>query len=267
MRVQHNIASMNSYRNFNVNNSKMSKNLEKLSSGYAINRAGDDAAGLAVSEKMRWQITGLEAATKNAKDGIGLIQTAEGALTEVHDMLNRMTYLAEQSANGTYTATDRTNLNLEYAQLNAEIVRINGSANFNGNNLFNNASNVKITVDENGIQMTVSTSWSLTSLTALTDDISSATTAKNAVTKLKADINTVSQKRATLGAQQNRLEHTVNNLTTSSENLTAAESRIRDTDMAKEMLNFSKLQIMLQAGTSMLAQANQLPQNVLALIR
>jgi flagellin len=266
MRIQHNIAAMNSYRNFGINSSKMSKNLEKLSSGYAVNRAGDDAAGLAVSEKMRWQITSLEAATKNAKDGIGMVQTAEGALTEVHDMLNRMTYLAEQSANGTYDTNDRNQLNKEFTALQTEIKRIGTSANFNGSSLFG-ASNKDFVIDENGSKMTIVCSNAMSDLTAISDTITSAAAALSAVTKLKADIDTVSGWRADLGALQNRLEHTVNNLGVMRENITDAESRIRDTDVAEEMMRFTKNNIMNQAAQAMLAQANQLPQGVLQLLQ
>jgi flagellin len=270
---------MNSYRNFGVNNSKMSKNLEKLSSGYAINRAGDDAAGLAVSEKMRWQITGIEAATKNAKDGIGLVQTAEGALTEVHDMLNRMTYLSEQAANGTYTAGDRTNLKAEFTELANEIKRIGDTANFNGNALFKGATggatkNINIVIDENGSKLTVkATSYMITggTLQALSQASkltnTSTDTILEVVTQLKEDIKSVASWRAELGATQNRLEHTVNNLGVMRENITDAESRIRDTDVAEEMMKFTKNSIMNQAAQAMLAQSNQLPQGVLQLLQ
>jgi len=270
MRIQHNIAAMNSYRNFGVNNSKMSKNLEKLSSGYAINRAGDDAAGLAVSEKMRWQITSIEAATKNAKDGIGLIQTAEGALTEVHDMLNRMTYLAEQSANGTYEDTDRGQLQLEFAQLQDEIKRIGSTANFNGRKLLDGTTSIDLVIDEQKSTLTVS-AWGLaskiSSVLASTVTISTAGAASTLTQTLKTAINDVSTQRATLGAQQNRLEHTVNNLGVMRENITDAESRIRDTDVAEEMMKFTKNNIMNQAAQAMLAQANQMPQGVLQLLQ
>jgi len=275
MRVQHNIAAMNSYRNFGINNSKMSKNLEKLSSGYAINRAGDDAAGLAVSEKMRWQITGIEAATKNAKDGIGLIQTAEGALTEVHDMLNRMTYLTEQAANGTYTQTDRNNLKSEFEQLATEIKRIGTSSNFNGKTLFNPTKAINIVIDEQGNKLTAIatnayklSSGTLTSLGKAASMASSSTATVTAVVALlKTDINQVSSWRAELGAKQNRLEHTVNNLGVMRENIQDAESRIRDTDVAEEMMRFTKNSIMNQAAQAMLAQSNQLPQGVLQLLQ
>lgn len=264
MRIQHNIAAMNSYRNFGTNNSKLSKNLEKLSSGYAINRAGDDAAGLAVSEKMRAQITGLEAATKNAKDGIGMVQTAEGALTEVHDMLNRMVYLGQQSANGTYSdGVDRANLNKEVSALKAEIARIGSSANFNGKKLFDAAGTITFAIDDQGksIQM------SKYAMVTVSGSVSTSTAASSFVTAVKSAINTVSGWRAHYGATQNRLEHTVNNLGVMRENITDAESRIRDTDMAEEMMKYTKNNIMNQAAQAMLASANQQPQQVLQLLQ
>jgi flagellin len=290
MRIQHNIAAMNSYRNYGVNNGKLNKNLEKLSSGYKINRAGDDAAGLAVSEKMRAQITGLDAATKNAKDGIGLIQTAEGALTEVHDMLNRMYYLAEQAANGTYETADRENLDLEVKALNAEIDRIGKTANFNGKELFTTkgllsdkmafaigdlggpspTSNVmKLTfsaVKLSGTKLTKLDSKSLKLDKIKLTSLTTADKSKAALTSIKKAINVVSQFRAQLGADQNRLEHTVNNLGVMRENIQDAESTLRDTDMAEEMMAYTKNNIMNQAAQAMLASANQQPQGVLQLL-
>jgi len=304
MRIQHNIAAMNSYRNYGVNNGKLNKNLEKLSSGYKINRAGDDAAGLAVSEKMRAQITGLEAATKNAKDSIGMIQTAEGALTEVHDMLNRMYYLTEQAANGTYESTDRTNLQLEVTQLTKEIDRIGETANFNGKMLFqgstsmlNSKMNFAIgdlagkNADKNMLSVTFdavkssvastvtaaklfgsdglkmanlglgSSSFKLSNLSGAT-----AKQASQMLSRVKNAINAISGIRAQLGAYQNRLEHTVNNLGVMRENIQDAESTLRDTDMAEEMMNYTKNNIMNQAAQAMLASANQQPQGVLQLL-
>jgi flagellin len=291
MRIQHNIAAMNSYRNFGINNSKMAKNLEKLSSGYAINRAGDDAAGLAVSEKMRAQITGLDAAVKNAKDGIGMIQTAEGALTEVHDMLNRMYYLAEQSSNGTYTnEVDRANLNMEVTALKDEITRIGTTADFNGKNLFgasgmlvaskitfrigdgtNTAQELKMTFTDcklGGTGAAISkitlSALGLNGNNAKVDTKSSATAA---LANIKKAIDGVSMVRGKLGSYQNRIEHTINNLGVMKENITDAESRIRDTDVAEEMMKFTKNNIMNQASQAMLAQANQMPQGVLQLLQ
>ena len=406
MRIQHNIAALNSYRNLTGNNSAVSKNLEKLSSGYRINRAGDDAAGLAISEKMRAQITGLNTAQKNAQDGVSLVQTAEGALTEVHSMLNRMVELADQSANGTYdNAVDRANLQKEITSLKSEIDRIADSTNFNGIDLLNgdlststtskissaagtnkaaadltftfaeqwkkdgttatnlnvkiehdgNANTPTAAVDANGVitikvnseksfsaddiknalsnatldggikdaakthieslLSTVSVTGSgITGLTGSTSfdagtgtatgptgkaltlqigdtsadfnqmsvsvgdmhtkalgidgiDISNQAGAKAAVDKIKAAINSVSSTRGDLGAIQNRLEHTINNLSVTAENMTAAESRIRDVDMANEMMAYTKNNILVQSSQAMLAQANQIPQGVLQLLQ
>ena len=370
MRIQHNIMAMNAYRNYTNNTSALSKNLEKLSSGYKINRAGDDAAGLAISEKMRAQITGLETAQKNAKDGISLVQTAEGALTEVHDMLNRMVELADQSANGTYDdATDRDNLQKEFDQLKNEINRIADSSNFNGINLLDgsmdstdtsvnislskvsgslvkSSSTSGVTLATNGYKtgdtLTIggktfsyvasgasSADGTFTSFgdlkTAITaakinasftttgnkDVLQSATkagadltlqigdtsddynqlqvniqdmhatelgltadvkisdqdSAQKAVDVIKNAINTVSSVRGTLGATQNRLDHTINNLSVMQENIQDAESTIRDTDVADEMMAYTKNNILIQSAQAMLAQANQVPQGVLQLLQ
>ncbi len=422
MRIQHNIAALNSYRQLGSNNTSVSKNLEKLSSGYRINRAGDDAAGLAISEKMRAQITGLETASKNANDGISLVQTAEGALTEVHSMLNRMVELATQSANGTYQDNvDRENLTKEVDSLKSEINRISEGTNFNGINLLdgslgkttgkphtmmgtgstfgtvavvNKASGASIAVDNpttvgvneeqqvgikasgDTITVTVTNMSDGSSKTTVIDlkdvttrtnganagdtlgstflkagetatidltsvglgkidisgtdatgaqasdladglkdiagkgeaptgttvgtglalqigdtgddfnnltvsvgsmsakslgldsvDVSTQSGAKNAIKTIKNAINTVSSTRGDLGALQNRLEHTINNLGVTTENMSAAESRIRDVDMAKEMMNYTKNNILVQSSQAMLAQANQLPQGVLQLLK
>ena len=410
MRIQHNIMAMNAYRNYANNTSALSKNLEKLSSGYKINRAGDDAAGLAISEKMRAQITGLDKAQDNAKDGISLVQTAEGALTEVHDMLNRMYELAEQSANGTFEdGTDRKQLQKEVNQLKSEIDRIADSANFNGiklldgsmsanatTKLTSTATNSKagvdlnivadsvydatgkrteldfslsvtttansagVSVDENGTVLitvmgkdadgisaeeiqamlakakaanskvsedimnavrdatvtgkgivapksaTNATKWTdvatVTSTTTankgeslvlqigdtsdrfnqlrvgikdchvdalgLTDmKIGDQDSAAKALDKIKSAINYVSDVRGTLGATQNRLDHTINNLSVMQENIQDAESTIRDTDVADEMMAYTKNNILIQSAQAMLAQANQVPQGVLQLLQ
>ena len=406
MRIQHNIMAMNAYRNYTNNTSALSKNLEKLSSGYKINRAGDDAAGLAISEKMRAQITGLDKAQDNAKDGISLVQTAEGALTEVHDMLNRMYELAEQSANGTFEdGTDRKQLQKEVDQLKSEIDRISDSANFNGIKLLdgsmsangtttiqsaagNNKASVDVTitadslfdstgkrseltfklaavssnaqdgaqVDENGnvtISLKKKTLYSAEDIQALlakataknsnvsadalkaaqnatvtgagigkatntadwtgiaklsngaakanqgkpltlqigdTSDsfnqlrvgikdchvaalgltdmkISDQDNAAKALDKIKSSINYVSDVRGTLGATQNRLDHTINNLSVMQENIQDAESTIRDTDVADEMMAYTKNNILIQSAQAMLAQANQVPQGVLQLLQ
>ena len=399
MRIQHNIMAMNAYRNYNNNTSALSKNLEKLSSGYKINRAGDDAAGLAISEKMRAQITGLDKAQDNAKDGISLVQTAEGALTEVHDMLNRMYELAEQSANGTYEgATDRAQLQKEVDQLRSEINRISDSANFNGIKLldgslagYTDATSTALTVTpgSTGAKMTValdlagfavgskvsgdggimsvslggktydvevsagmtaasfatalasainankpegaaagsftatvasdtkitltaqksavdaaaeamfgtnfttsvkdgvgglvlqigdtSDSWNqlyvsvknTNSLAVGISNLSIATQegAASALDEIKSAINYVSDVRGTLGATQNRLDHTINNLSVMEENIQDAESTIRDTDVADEMMAYTKNNILIQSAQAMLAQANQVPQGVLQLLQ
>ena len=397
MRIQHNIMTMNAYRNYTTNTSALSKNLEKLSSGYKINRAGDDAAGLAISEKMRAQITGLDVAQKNAKDGISLVQTAEGALTEVHDMLNRMYELAEQSANGTYeSGTDRVQLQKEVNQLRSEINRISDSANFNGIKLLDgkmagytdaDSTKLKVTpgdaaemkvefdvagltigdkVSKDGGTMSVSlggksydvavtkgmtadafakaletainndkptgaaagafTAKATGSAIALTAakagkdadaeamfgtnfttsakegvgglvlqigdtsdswnqlyvsvkntnaaaigiadlDISTQDGAAAALDTIKSAINYVSDVRGTLGATQNRLDHTINNLSVMEENIQDAESTIRDTDVADEMMAYTKNNILIQSAQAMLAQANQVPQGVLQLLQ
>ena len=367
MRIQHNIMAMNAYRNYTNNTSALSKNLEKLSSGYKINRAGDDAAGLAISEKMRAQITGLDKAQDNAKDGISLVQTAEGALTEVHDMLNRMYELAEQSANGTFEdGTDRTQLQKEVDQLKSEIDRIADSANFNGIKLldgsmktgtpvniaadtisgkvngkdiqlttaggkvnfgttyqagdnvtingvtytyasqakgtdgktFGNFDALKAAAKKNGVtiggtnssatfakagkdltlqigdtsekfnQLQVSINDCHVAALGLTDmKISDQDSAAKALNSIKSAINYVSDVRGTLGATQNRLDHTINNLSVMQENIQDAESTIRDTDVADEMMAYTKNNILIQSAQAMLAQANQVPQGVLQLLQ
>ena len=274
MRIQHNIMAMNSYRNYTNNTNALSKNLEKLSSGYKINRAGDDAAGLAISEKMRAQITGLNKAQDNANDGISLVQTAEGALTEVHDMLNRMYELAVQSANGTYVEFDREQLQKEVEQLGAEIDRISDSANFNGQKLFNGSlltSGLTLQIgdtadDYNQLNFTLGTMNSA-ALTIGTINIETAASAGAAISFILSAINEVSDVRGKLGAVQNRLEHTVNNLSVMEENIQNAESRIRDTDVADEMMAYVKNNILIQSAQAMLAQANQVPQGVLQLLQ
>ena len=365
MRIQHNIMAMNAYRNYNNNTNALSKNLEKLSSGYRINRAGDDAAGLAISEKMRAQVTGLETAQKNAKDGISMVQTAEGAMTEVHDMLNRMVELADQSANGTYdNTTDRANLQKEFDQLKSEIDRIADSSNFNGISLLDGSleagnekdvtadvsgvinqgavaagqQNIDLTTLKNGDHLTINgvkytyaagaqgtegnntfsdfdtlqaatlrngvttggaegtatftrTGKELTLQIGDTTDahnqlnigisdmhaeklgltadvkIGSQEEAQAAVNAIKDAINTVSSGRGTLGAAQNRLDHTINNLSVMTENIQDAESTIRDTDVADEMMAYTKNNILSQSAQAMLAQANQVPQGVLQLLQ
>ena len=270
MIIQHNISAINSYRNLGINQSGLNKNLEKLSSGYRINRAGDDAAGLAISESMRSQINGLNQATKNAQDAIGLIQTAEGALTEVHSMLQRLTTLASQSANGTYNTVARGNLQQEVDQLLEEINRIANNTDFNGIKPLaaagKNAGTMTFQIGPSKAEFVTMESKDMTA-TALGSESGKSTTAGNsAISVINNVITEVSTYRATLGAMQNRLEHTVNNLKVTSENITAAESRIRDTDMADEITAFTKNNILLQASQSMLAQSNSVPQSILSLL-
>jgi flagellin len=269
MIIQHNISAINSYRNLGINQSGLNKNLEKLSSGYRINRAGDDAAGLAISESMRSQINGLNQATKNAQDAVGLIQTVEGALTETHSMLQRLTTLASQSANGTYNSVARNNLQQEVTDLLAEIDRIANNTDFNGiKPIATGGSAMTFQIGPSAAETIGVNKSSMTSQSLGIKDIKVSTLkgGNSAIDTVKAAINKVSTYRATLGAAQNRLEHTINNLKVSSENITAAESRIRDTDMADEITAFTKNNILLQASQSMLAQSNSVPQSILSLL-
>ena len=268
MIIQHNIAAINSYRNLGINQSALSKNLEKLSSGYRINRAGDDAAGLAISESMRSQINGLNQATKNANDAIGLIQTAEGALTETHSMLQRLTTLASQSANGTYNSVARGNLQKEVSRLLEEINRISNDTDFNGVKPIS-AGTITFQIGPTSSETLALTTCGMAASNIGINGINVSTLSggNDAITSIKKAINIVSDYRADLGAAQNRLEHTVNNLKVTSENITAAESRIRDTDMADEITAFTKNNILLQASQSMLAQSNSVPQSILSLLQ
>ncbi|WP_455032113.1 flagellin N-terminal helical domain-containing protein [Oribacterium sp.] len=269
MVIQHNIAANNAYRNLSSNASNGQKNLEKLSSGYRINRSADDAAGLAISEQMRSKINGLDQATANASDAIGLIQTAEGALTETHSMLQRMVTLATQSANGTYNSTARAAIGEEVTALKAEIDRISSTTDYNGVKPIGSTSAITVQIGPtSGETLSIAAAkMDATSLGVNGIAVGSVSDANSAITKINDAINTVSTHRAKLGASQNRLEHTINNLKTTNENMTAAESRIRDTDMAKEMAAFTKNNILNQAAQSMLSQANQQPQGVLSLLR
>ena len=271
MQINHNIAALNTYNKLNLNQSATSKSLEKLSSGLQINKAGDNAAGLAISEKMRGQIRGLDQAGANASDGISLIKTAEGGLTETHSILQRMRELAVQSANDTNVAGDRTEIQQEMTELTTEITRIAGSTEFNTIKLLDGtASGIVIQVGANaGQTVAIAIADMTASGLGLSSGLSVATQsgANTAITTINTAITLVSAERATLGSKQNRLEHTINNLGASSENATAAESRIRDVDMAKEMMEFTKNNILSQAATSMMAQANQQPQSVLKLLQ
>ncbi len=272
MVIQHNIAAINSYRNLSTNQSALSKNLEKLSSGYKINRAGDDAAGLAISETMRSQINGLNQAVNNANDAIGLIQTAEGAMTETHSMLQRMKTLTTQAANGTYTETARKNIKAEIDALNSEITRIASTTEFNGEKPLNNGTKnltffIGASADKTNAMTVGQQVMTADALKVDKIKVETTTDAFNAMKSVDAAIEVVSSYRATLGAAQNRLEHTVNNLKVTSENITSAESRIRDTDMADEITAYTKNNILLQAAQSMLSQSNAMPQGVLSMLQ
>ena len=269
MVVQHNLSAMNTSRQLNGVTSSLSKSTEKLSSGYRINRAGDDAAGLSISEKMRSQIRGLNKASDNAQDGISLIQVAEGALNETHSILQRMNELATQAANDTNTSSDRKAIQQEVDQLTSEIDRIRSTTQFNTQNLLDGSfskKNLQIgSLSGQSISISVS-NMNATSLGVNGLKVSSFSGAGEAMSKIQVAIDKVSTQRSKLGALQNRLEHTINNLDTTSENTQSAESRIRDTDMADEMVQYSKNNILSQAGQSMLAQANQANQGVLSLL-
>ncbi len=309
MIINHNISALNAWRSLSVTNGAMAKSLEKLSSGLRINRAADDAAGLAISEKMRGQIRGLNQAVRNAQDGISLIQTAEGAMNETHSILQRMRELAVQAANDTLTQDDRNQIQREINQLTEEVQRIGVTTEFNTQRLIdgsyankqfqiganqsqtltvsvgdmraasvdaatgavqdNSALRLALSTGSNTTQITlvyINSSGQLATATAYAATVTSQADAQSAITRFDTAINNVSTERARLGAYQNRLEHTISNLGVAAENLTAAESRIRDVDMAQEMMAFTKSQIIMQAGTAMLAQANMMPQSVLKLL-
>lgn len=272
MIINNNISAINSYRNLTLIHSEIDKSLEKLSSGLKINRAGDDAAGLAISEKMRAQIKGLDMSVKNGQDAISLIQTAESAMGESHSILQRMREVAVQSSSDSNTTSDRVQLQIEISQLVSEINRIGSTTQFNTMNLLSgkySSTALKFHLGANKDQtVTINiSSMKASALGVSTMSVSSQTGAETAISTLDSAIYKVSGQRAKLGAMQNRLEYAVNNLKVTSENLQAAESRIRDVDMAKEMTTFSKNQIIAQSGTAMLAQANTRPQMVLQLIR
>lgn len=272
MVVQHNLSAANTNRQLGITTNGLQKSTEKLSSGYKINRAADDAAGLSISEKMRNQIRGLNKASDNAQDGISLVQTAEGALNEVHSMLQRMSELAVQASNDTNQTVDRTALQSEVAQLQTEITRVANTTQFNKQNILNGDFTKKniqvgansgelIDIDITDVKKTVSDAL------AAGTKVDSFTAAQTAIDNIQKSITALSTQRSTLGAIQNRLEHTTANLDNISENTQAAESRIRDTDMAEEMVTYSKNNILAQAGQSMLAQANQSTQGVLSLLQ
>ncbi|MGN1167897.1 MAG: flagellin [Lachnospiraceae bacterium] len=263
MVVQHNMQAMNASRVLNVTAGQQAKSSEKLSSGYRINRAADDAAGLSISEKMRKQIRGLDRASTNAQDGISAVQTAEGALQEVHSMLQRASELCVQAANGTNASKDIEAISNELTELKAEIQRIASTTDFNGKKLLSGSSvNIFVGYKADTTDISINTYTLSTSLGSIT-----ANSAKAMLTIISNEIQAVSDQRSKYGAVQNRLEHTVDNLDNIVENVTAAESRIRDTDMADEMVKYSKNNILTQAGQSMLAQANQSTQGVLSLLQ
>ena len=274
MVVQHNLAAMNGNRMLGITTGKQAKSSEKLASGYRINRAADDAAGLSISEKMRAQIKGLDKASANAQDGVSLIQTAEGALNEVHSILQRINELATQAANDTNTTDDRNAIGDEVKALATEIDRIANSTQFNTMNLLDGKfTGKKLQVGSTGVTyQTITIDISAMSTTGLNISgnnlaVSSHAAAQTAMSNAQKAIKLVSAQRSALGALQNRLEHTIANLDNVSENTSAAESRIRDTDMAEEMVEYSKNNILAQAGQSMLAQANQSTQGVLSLLQ
>lgn len=275
MVVQHNLTAANTNRQLGITTNGLQKSTEKLSSGYKINRAADDAAGLSISEKMRNQIRGLNKASDNAQDGISLVQTAEGALNEVHSMLQRMSELAVQASNGTNATQDRTALDNEVQQLKTEIKRVGTTTQFNkmdiltGEFSLNNGKTLQVGANQNQVITIAISALTSTVGSALEDTVmvGTATAAQSSITIIQDSITNLSALRSKLGALQNRLEHTVANLDNISENTQSAESRIRDTDMAEEMVQYSKNNILQQAGQSMLAQANQANQGVLSLLQ
>ena len=291
MVVQHNMTAMNANRQLGITTSAQAKSSEKLSSGYRINRAGDDAAGLTISEKMRSQIRGLNKASDNAQDGVSLIQVAEGALSETHSILQRMNELATQAANDTNTTADRNAIQSEINQLTSEIDRIQSTTQFNTMNLIDGSYTAKnlqvgslsgqailVSIENmNATSLFGGTNAAVSSVSDVNTEnlksynnkltVSSFDTAGSAMKSIQSAIALVSNQRSNLGAVQNRLEHTIANLDNISENTQSAESRIRDTDMAEEMVNYSKNNNLAQAGQSMLAQANQSNQGVLSLLQ
>ena len=270
MVINHNLSAMNANRQLGVNSGNQAKSIEKLSSGLRINRAGDDAAGLAISEKMRSQIRGLDQGSSNAQDGVSLIQTAEGTLSETQAMAQRLKTLSTQAANGTLQDSDRTKIQLEVTQLVNEISRLSTDTTFNGKKVLDGSiTSVSFQVGATaGQKISISlTNVGSTALSLAAIDLSTQGGASVAMTKIDAAIGTISSKRAIFGSVQNRLEHTVTATDNTSENLSSAESRIRDVDMAKEMMNYSSQKVLVQAAQSMLSQANQSTSGVLSLLQ
>jgi flagellin len=266
LRINSNPEALSAHRYLVQTEGKIQKSMERLSSGYRINRAADDAAGLSITEKLQAQINGLEQAERNAQDAVSLVQTAEGSLDEVHEMLQRVRELAVQYKNGTLSTSDRTAIQSEINQLASEIERIGTTVQFNGVYLLNSDSTISFQVGANdGEVITVPTISLAAAISGAALQLT--TTGNSDIAEIDTAINAISTQRATFGAVQNRLEHTLNEIQTYHENMVSSESRIKDVDMAAEMVNYTKLQILQQAGTSMLAQANQLPQSVLSLLR
>jgi flagellin len=268
LRIQNNVEAFNAHRTLSMTGSKIARSMERLSSGYRINRAADDAAGLAISERLRGQIDGLDQSQRNVQDAVSLVQTAEGSLTEVHAMLQRVRELAVQYKNGSLSSADQVAIQSEVNQLASEIERIGQAAEFNGIKLLNSAQTISFQVGaQDGQTITVTTISLGGSVGVGSLYFALSSTGATDISEIDAAIDNVSATRAEFGAVQNRLEYTLQNAAIYQENLTASESRIRDVDMAAEMVNFTKLQILQNAGTSMLAQANQSSQGVLALLR
>jgi flagellin len=274
--VNSNLAALNAYQNLSKTQDAMNQSMERLSSGYRINSAADDAAGLAISTGMGSQISGMSVALRNTQDGISVIQTASGALTETTAILQRMRDLAVQAANDSNDTNSRSDITTEFNQLSAELTRIAGSTKFNGTQLLDGtASALSFQVGANNASGTnaivvnlsaASVSAVATAVSSLSANYASASGAQNAISAIDAQIQNMSTAQANLGAYQNRFQHTINNLNTAIQNTTAAQSRIRDTDMAQEMTTFSKSQVLVQAGTAMLAQANASSQTILKLL-
>lgn len=270
MRINQNIMAFNAYRNLSTTNNQMGKSLEKLSSGFRINRAADDAAGLVISQGLRAQVSGLKQATRNAQDGISVVQTAEGALSEVHSMLNRMRDLAVQAANtGSNDSAAIAAAQAEVDELALEITRVADTTKFGSRNLLDGTYTATVGVFQVGANSgeTISVGVADQDATALGVNAVDLNNTTAALSAIDGAVGSVSSTRGQLGAVQNRFESVINNLQVTTENLAASESRIRDTDMALEMVAFTRTQILSQAGTSMLAQANQAPQSVLGLLR
>jgi flagellin len=268
LRIQNNVEAFNAHRNLQSTEGALGRSMERLSSGFRINRAADDAAGLAISERLRAQIGGLDQAQRNVQDAVSLVQTAEGSLTEVHAMLQRVRELAVQYKNGSLSSADRVAIQSEVYQLASEIERIGQSAEFNGIKLLNTTQTITFQAGAKDGESISVTAVSLGSSAGVgVNYYALSSVSNNDISEIDAAIDNVSSQRAQFGAVQNRLEYTLQNAAIYQENLTASESRIRDVDMAAEMVEFTKLQILQQAGTSMLAQANQASQGVLSLLR